>query len=151
MESGGTRAASVRALTWRQGGARSRSMTSDSEAAAKTRHIESNLSCQATRLVAQVLDVRRARRERWDTHPGLQGGSNSLRSVFDCSHSSLVPGAYDGEVLALASALNLEAAAQKKTESAHARATRSGAGGYGVVARAPGAELADGRLSRLIN
>ena len=70
-----------------------------------------------------------ARLSRFDVHPGLQGGSNSLRSVFDCSHSSLVPGAYDGEVLALASALNLEAAAQKKTESAHARATRSGAGG----------------------
>ena len=61
MESGGTRAASVRALTWRQGGARSRSMTSDSEAAAKTRHIESNLSCQATRLVAQVVGSERLR------------------------------------------------------------------------------------------
>ena len=70
-----------------------------------------------------------ARLSRFDVHPGLQGGSNSLRSVFDCSHSSLVPGAYDGEVLALASALNLEAAAQKKTENALARATRSGAGG----------------------
>ena len=61
MESGGTRAASVRALTWRQGGARSRSMASVSVAAAKTRLIESNLSCLASRLVAQVVGSERLR------------------------------------------------------------------------------------------
>ena len=65
-----------------------------------------------------------ARLSRFDVHPGLQGGSTSMRAILDCSHSSFVPGAYDGEVLALASALNLEAAAQKK-DTAHARATRS--------------------------
>ena len=37
-----------------------------------------------------------------------------MRAIFDCSHSSLEPGAYDGEVLALAQILNLEATAQKK-------------------------------------
>ena len=52
-ESGGTRAASVCGPTWRQGGASSRSMTTHDEAAAKTRHIESNLSCQATLLVGR--------------------------------------------------------------------------------------------------
>ena len=38
-----------------------------------------------------------------------------MRTILDCSHSSLAPGAYDGEVLALAQVLNMEAAAQKKT------------------------------------
>ena len=60
-ESGGTRAAGACAPTWRQGGARSRSMTSDGESAAKTRHIESNLSCQAHLLVAQVVGPKRLR------------------------------------------------------------------------------------------
>jgi hypothetical protein len=66
-----------------------------------------------------------ARLSRFDVHPGLQGGStSSMRTILDCSHSSFVPGAYDGEVLALASALNSEAAVQKKG-NVHARATRS--------------------------
>ena len=54
MESGGTRAASACGPTWRQGGASSRSMTTHDEAAAKTGHIESNLSCHATLLVARL-------------------------------------------------------------------------------------------------
>ena len=79
MESGGTRAASVCAPTWRQGGARSRSMTSDSEEAAKTRHIESKFFSQASLLVAQIVGPERLR---MTTNMRRASEGRCARSVF---------------------------------------------------------------------
>ena len=49
-----------------------------------------------------VLRAFSARSARADLHPGLQKGVSSAAAIFDCAHSSLAPGAYDGEVNALA-------------------------------------------------
>ena len=43
----------------------------------------------------------RARLERWDAHPGIQGGRLHPPAIYDCGHSSFAPGAYDGEMTAL--------------------------------------------------
>ena len=49
-----------------------------------------------------VLRTFKARLDRFDVHPGIQGGGTDIRHTFDCSHSSLAAGAYDAEVQALA-------------------------------------------------
>ena len=55
------------------------------------------------------LDSAAARISRWDLHPGLQGGPSAaaarLSNRLDCAHSSLAPGAFDGEMTALMRAL----------------------------------------------
>lgn len=57
----------------------------------------------ATAARVPLLDSFKARLERWDVHPGIQGSGepSALRNTYDCSHSSFVPGAYDGELTAL--------------------------------------------------
>ena len=61
-----------------------------------------------------VLDATATRLWRWDMHPGVQGGPEApvgrLANRFDCAHSSLAPGSFDGEVWALRRALLAEAA-----------------------------------------
>ena len=55
-----------------------------------------------------VLRTFAARLERFDVHPGIQGGGTDIRRTFDCAHSALAPGAYDAEVHALARILDKE-------------------------------------------
>ena len=49
-----------------------------------------------------LLDTQRARLERWDAHPGIQGGRPERgNNVLDCAHAAAVPGGFDGELVAL--------------------------------------------------
>ena len=57
-----------------------------------------------------LLSAYDARAERWDAHPGIQGGADVSNAIFDCAHSSLAPGVYDGEVISLVRLLEAEAA-----------------------------------------
>lgn len=62
--------------------------------------------------VPYLLDGVRARLARWDLHPGLQGGRGASprrrANRFDCTHSSLAQGSFDGEMLGLQKALREE-------------------------------------------
>ena len=59
-----------------------------------------------------LLDSWAARADRWDLHPGVQGGAEAsvarIANRFDCAHSSLAMGAFDGEMLSLQQALTAE-------------------------------------------
>ena len=57
-----------------------------------------------------LLDAAYARQQRWDLHPGLQGGASGsvgrLSHRYDCAHVSLSPGAFDAELIALETTLS---------------------------------------------